>query len=309
MSGERKGRGWGAALVLALFAVLVSAIHPALLIAVPLALLMVALPPARSPYRLVGLVLLALLFAAPRTGTLWYAERGWALVLGAAFVVAVVLWPRGRFVAKGMAAVGAAALVAALALGLSGAWGRVEWSVAQRFREAATFWTARLGASDEPRAQELASTFTRIADMEVLIYPAMVALASLAALAVAWWVYRRLIERSPVSLGPLREFRFADHLVWVLIAGAGLLVVPLGDVAQRAGANLTTFMAALYALRGAAVVLALSAPGGAALFLMIVLTVLMLPFVAGAALVVGLSDTWLDLRARKRAGGDTGSRG
>lgn len=306
MSGEPRSRGWGAALALALFAILASAIHPALLIAVPLGLLMVALPPVRSPHRLIGVVLLGLLFATPRTDTLWYAERGWALVLGACFLAAMVLWPRARFIAKGMVSLGAAALIAGLTLSLGGGWQRIEWSVSQRFHEAATFWTARLGARAEADASELAATFSRVADIEVMIYPAMLALASLAALAVSGWIYGRWVERGPATLGPLREFRFADHLVWLLIAAAVLLIVPLGDVATRMGVNLATFMGALYALRGAAVVLALTAPGGVALVAALVLGVLMLPFFAGAALVVGVTDTWLDLRARVRAGGDTG---
>ena len=307
MAEARRGRGWGAALALGLFAMLVSAIHPALLIAVPLALLMIALPPLRSPYRLIGIVLLVLLFTAPRTGTLWYAERGWALMLGASFLAVVVLFPRARFIGRAVAALAGSATIAGIVLLSSGAWSRVEWSVAQRFREAATYWTARLGASPDTQVRDLASTFEQIAAVEVLIYPAMLGLASVAALAVAWWAYRRLVERSAATLGPLREFRFADHLVWVLILGAALLIVPLGDAAMRAGVNLTAFMAALYVLRGAAVVVALAAPGGLALFVMVAVAVLMLPFVAGAALIVGLTDTWLDLRARRRAEGDTGS--
>ena len=96
----------------------------------------------------------------------------------------------------------------------------------------------------------------------------------------------------------MRECRFADHLVWVLIAGAILLVVPIGDVAARVGANLATFMAVLYVLRGASIVIALTGVGGAGMFLMGVMAVLLLPLVASAALIIGLSDTWLDLRRR-----------
>jgi predicted signal transduction protein with EAL and GGDEF domain len=177
--------------------------------------------------------------------------------------------------------------------------------VDRRFREAASFWVARLEASD-PAMADLSDTFRRVADLEVLLYPAMLALASLAALAVAWWGYRRLVERNGDALAPMRDFRFADHLVWLLIVGVALLIVPLGDVASRAGANLATFMAALYVLRGAAIVVALSNAGGFAAFLMGVMAVLLLPLFAGAALVIGLSDTWLDLR-RHRTSDDAAS--
>ena len=293
----RRG-GWGTALALGLVATLISAIHPALLIAVPLALLLLALPPMRSPYRLVGVLLLVLLFAAPVTGPLWYAERGWALMVGAAFLAVVTLWPGERFLPRAMLAVAAASIGSAGVLLGTGAWQRVEWAVARRFREAAGFWTVRLESSGTPSAMEMADTFRSIADLEVMLYPAMLALASLAALAVAWWGYRRLVDRSGQSLAPLREFRFADHLVWLLIIGALLLLVPLGDVAARAGANLTAFMGALYVVRGAAILLALTGLTGVGAFLMGVIAVLLLPLVATAALVVGLSDIWLDLRRR-----------
>lgn len=298
---QRRG-GWGAALALALVATLISAIHPALLIAVPLALLLIALPPLRSPYRLVGLVLLALLFATPANGPLWYAERGWALVLGALFLAAVALRPGRAFMPRGILAVAAASAAGAAILVGSGGWQRVEFALERRFRAAAAFWTTRLDAAGDPSMARMGDTFRRIADLEVMLYPALLALASLAALAVAWWGYRRLVEHSGEALAPMREFRFADHLVWVLIAGAVLLIMPLGEVASRAGANLATFMAALYVVRGAAIVVALSGAGGFAAFLMGVLAVLLLPLFAGAALVIGLSDTWLDLRRRGTSG-------
>ena len=309
----RRG-GLGAALALALVATLVSAIHPALLIALPLALLLVALPAARSPYRLVGAIILVLLFAEPASGTMWYAERGWAVMLGAVFLGVVTLRPGGSFVHRGLAAVGATSLLGGAVLFASGAWPRVEWALTRRFREASAFWTARLEAADRPALEaagdsslevvegpalgDMGATMQRVAELEVMLYPALLALGSLAALAAVWWCYRRLIDRSGEALSPMREFSFADHLVWILIAGAILLIVPLGAVAARLGANLAAFMAALYVLRGAAIVLALTGVTGVGAFLLGMVSVLLLPLVAGAALVIGLSDTWLDLRRR-----------
>ena len=293
----RRG-GWGAALALALVATLISAIHPALLIAVPLALLLIALPPLRSPYRLIGLVLLAMLFATPATGPLWYAERGWALMVGALFLAVITLRPGRGFLPRGMIAVAAASVASIAILSGFGGWQRVEWAVARRFRDAASFWTARLKGAGDPSMADLSDTFRRVADLETMLYPAMLALASLAALAVAWWGYRRLVERSAETLAPMREFRFADPLVWVLIAGTVLLIMPLGEAATRAGANVTTFMAALYMLRGMAIVVALTGVAGVGAFFLGVMAVLLLPLFAGAALVIGLSDTWLDLRRR-----------
>lgn len=301
----RRG-GWGTALALGLFATLVSAVHPALLIAVPMALLLIALPPWRSPYRIVGLVIIALLLAGPPDGPLWYAERGWTLVLGGTFLAIVALRPGGEFLPRGIAALGATSVVGALVLAATGGWSSVEWSVARRYREAATFWAARMDTAGDPAVADMADTFRRVADLEVLLYPAMLGLASLAGLAVAWWGYGRLAGRDG-ALAPIREFAFTDHLVWLLVAGAALLIAPLGEMATRAGANLAMFMAGLYVLRGAAIVLALSGVSGLSAVLLGVLTVLLLPLVATAALVIGLSDTWLDLRRRGASGGPASS--
>ena len=301
----RRG-GLGAAVALVLGATLVSAIHPALLIALPLALLLVALPVARSPFRLVGVIILVLLFAEPATGALWYAERGWAIMLGAAFLGVVALRPGEAFLHRGLAAVAVTMLFGGAVLLVSGAWTRVEWALTRRFRQASAFWTSRLEAANEPSLADMGATMERVADLEVMLYPALLALGSLAALAAAWWCYRRLVDRSGKALSRLREFSFEDHLVWILIAGALLLIVPLGEVAARIGANLAAFMAALYVLRGAAIVLALTGLTGVGAFLLGMVSVLLLPLVAGAAMVIGLSDTWLDLR-RRRSSDDAAS--
>ena len=255
----------GAAIALALVATLVSAINPGLLIAVPLALLLVALAPARSPYRLIGVLVLVLLFATPASGALWYAERGWALTLGAVFLAVVALRPGRAFLGRGIAAVALTSLIGGAVLLGSGAWRRVEWAIARRFREAASAWTMLVRDSGDPALRDAGDTLRRVAELEVMLYPAMLAIASLAALAVAWWGYRRLTESDGAPLAPTRA---------------------------------ATFMAVLYVLRGAAIVIALTGVGGAGMFLMGVMAVLLLPLVASAALIIGLSDTWLDLRRR-----------
>jgi hypothetical protein len=101
-------------------------------------------------------------------------------------------------------------------------------------------------------------------------------------------------------LGRLRDFRFSDELVWIVVAGIVLVVFPFAAPVTRTGANLLTFMAALYALRGVAVMLSLfGTPGvvggvfGGIVFLMLY------PIVMATTLMVGLTDTWLDLRARR----------
>ena len=102
----------------------------------------------------------------------------------------------------------------------------------------------------------------------------------------------------------IREFRFRDELVWVLIIGIVLVMLPSQLGGARAGSNLVTFMGALYAVRGLAIVLALtgSPSFGSLLFVGIAMLVPAVPIVVmSATFVLGVTDTWLDLRARQRA--------
>ena len=91
------------------------------------------------------------------------------------------------------------------------------------------------------------------------------------------------------------------------VAGVLLVLVPgLGPGALRAGSNLLTFMGALYALRGVAVLVSMSGGafglGGILLVLFAALADSWMPaLVMAAAVLVGLTDTWLDLRARLAA--------
>ena len=50
----------------------------------------------------------------------------------------------------------------------------------------------------------------------------MTAIASLSALGLAWWLYRRVTIRDAQPLGRLRDFKFSDELVWVVVIGAAL---------------------------------------------------------------------------------------
>src|SRR5436309_11792362 len=121
------------------------------------------------------------------------------------------------------------------------------------------------------------------------LLPALLALESLAVLALGWGVYRRL---SPVQIGPplspLTEFRFNDQLVWGLAVGATLSLLPAFQEARNAGYNLLLFFGALYLVRGIGVLVWLSR--GRYLYIVI------LGFVPQVFLIVtlalGLGDTW-----------------
>lgn len=309
-TGDSKGgRGWGAVIGLALVTVAFSVVHPALLIFVPLSLLLLALPPWRPHLVALGIALAAVAFFAPADGPLWYVGRGWGLVLGAWFLLTVLLWPGAGFLSRAFAALGAATASAAVLLSLGHGWGRLDWTITQRFQATAVDTAALLGTGLglEEWSGGVSDAIYQAAELEALLYPALLALASLAGLGVAWWAYRRLSRREHRPLAPFREFRFRDEVIWLLIAGIVLVLIPtVGEgaghsLALRAGSNVLTFVGALYALRGAAVVLALvGAPGIGGALLGAVIVFLLYPLVLAGSLLLGVTDTWIDLRARGR---------
>ena len=60
--------------------------------------------------------------------------------------------------------------------------------------------------------------------------------------------------RLGAALAPFRYFRFSDQLIWALVAGMTITVLPTLDALRVFGANLVVFFGALYALRGFGVI-------------------------------------------------------
>src|SRR5256885_12165709 len=90
-----------------------------------------------------------------------------------------------------------------------------------------------------------------IPDRSARLVPSLLALESLAALALGWGIYQRLsaVKIGPM-LAPLMDFRFNDQLVWGLAVGATLSLLPAFAEAKNAGFNLLIFFGALYLIRG-----------------------------------------------------------
>jgi hypothetical protein len=306
------GRGWGRVAALALVTMVLSVVQPALLIFVPLALLAVALPPRRPLLlALAGMILWLTFGHGIVDRTLWYFERGWALLLGAWFVVMVVALPRRRFLSRALAAVFATTATAAIFLALNrSGWSQLDAAVTAQLRagagDAIATWTRAVGL--ERVSDEVSRTVYAAAELQAKLFPALLGLASLAALGVAWWAFGRLARNERAPLAPLRDFRFRDELVWLLIAGVVLLGLPLNALATRVGENLLTFMAVLYALRGVAVLVVVGGvPGPLGMLFGALLIVFLYPFVMATTFLVGLSDTWLDIRARRQTPSAPGS--
>ena len=210
--------------------------------------------------------------------TLWQPSNavGRALAATAAAGVALVVWMRGL-------GIGWAQLVSGVDHDLSA----YQTSIRDQWRNA--------GAP-----QELIDQTTAIMHSASQLYPALLALAGIAGLRLAWAWYHRLAVRplgSPPA--PFRSFVFNDQLVWGWVGAAALVLIPVPEPWRLVGANLLLVLGVLYAARGLAVVVTqsggIAGPVGAALTLV---AVLVLPFVVGGLTLLGLADTWLDFRRR-----------
>ena len=132
------------------------------------------------------------------------------------------------------------------------------------------------------------------------LYPALLAIAGIAGLRLAWaWYHRLAVRPLGPPPAPFRSFVFNDQLVWGWVAAAALVLIPVPEPWRLLGANLLLVLGVLYAARGLAVVIAqsggIAGPVGAALTLV---ALVVLPFVVGGLTLLGLADTWLDFRRR-----------
>ncbi|MGH7689840.1 MAG: DUF2232 domain-containing protein [Gemmatimonadaceae bacterium] len=144
------------------------------------------------------------------------------------------------------------------------------------------------------------------------LYPSLLLLESLVALAIARATYHRQGRaRLGPPLAPLREFRFNDQFIWGLLAGLIILFLPALSRYERFGENLLVFFGTLYAVRGLGVLSWFLAPGALAIMATVGFAMLWAPFLNAVAAVgflllaiaafgLGLGDTWADWRSRAR---------
>jgi hypothetical protein len=299
-------REWRRAAGLFLILALSSSVRPAVLIGVPFALMVTALPVRKPMALLVGAGLIVLALTGVERSGLWYAERGWALLVAGWFAALTLRWPSSAFLSRALASVGGAvAVAAAFFVVRPGAWSVLDWSVAERLRQGvATALAAMtlLRGGGEAMSPSLVGTIYQAAETQAHLFPAVLALVSIAGLGVAWWLYVRMALGARGALSPLPSFRFDDQLVWVFLAGLVALAVGPGEAWLRAGGNVVVFMGALYVLRGAAVVMFIN--NGLSVLGAVLLAFGMLflaPVILVGALFIGLGDTWLDIREKVQA--------
>jgi hypothetical protein len=270
------------------------------LIAVPIGLSLLAVSGRLWPAA-AGAAVLGLAVGWPGGVGLAPAERGWALLAGAWLVVLTGLAPGWPVLRRALVAVAATFATAAVILALTGGWPGLATALERPLERdiAGAMQFLRDGGGEIAARQAADAAMLRFAEGWRLVFPALLGLATLAALALAALLHEH--ERGR-RVGPLREFRFDGALVWVLIAGLAAMALPLGMAAWRTGANVAAFMAGLYAVRGVAVIVTLWAGAAPVVWVAgIVACLLLYPLALPATVVIGLGDTWLDLRARLRA--------
>jgi hypothetical protein len=243
--------------------------------------------------------------------------RGWVVLLAASFGLVSLLSATSPFFVRALAAVALATGVGFLiALSAPSGVARFQHAAGEEFTRRVSGTIERIQQSmDTPEWKRLAermpaldtwndeseAAMRAVPDSTATLLPALLALQSLAALALGWGIFQRI---SPVSIGPplspLTEFRFNDQLVWGVAVGATLCLLPAFAEGRSAGLNLLVFFGALYLIRGLGV-LAWIARGRYAVIVILSLIPQVCIMLGVLALALGLGDTWLDLRRRARA--------
>jgi hypothetical protein len=227
-------------------------------------------------------------------------------VVAGGFAAISMVWPNRPFFPRALWALGVGiAASGGLLLAVNG-WETVETLMAMRIEEsvqATLQWTE--GLATGPMATRLSETVRQTGRLQGILFPSLVALSTLASLGVAWWLYLRATVGSDRGLEPFREFRFPDPMIWLFIAGIALVLAAEWTVGWgRTGTNLMTFVGALYVLRGLGVLLfvfgGVSLGGG---ILMGVMLLLAAQVFLAAALVIGVGDSWIDIRSRVASAG------
>ncbi|HKA57544.1 MAG TPA: hypothetical protein VKD28_02945 [Gemmatimonadales bacterium] len=306
-------------LVFATFAFVLWA-HPSLLGLPCAALLMIAptgsgvdpasmrvRPPPLLAVAIAALSLALLWLTAISGGRLGAVLSAYIVLVTAAFVALVLL--RSDTVLKqafrslllgGLAT----ALLIQLVWGIDG-WGEIGWEVTREVSFAMRWivkfsppeWIDATFALYEPTVRFMSLT-----------WPGMLALQTLAGLALAWQLHLRLTSLPlGAPLARFRDFAIGDAWVWGIVAWIAVLILPVSGALQVAGTNLGLVAGALYVLRGAAIVVTFAEVFGISSALLVVIAAaaaaLAVPllFLLPGLCTLGITDTWYQYRQRLAA--------
>ena len=229
--------------------------------------------------------------------------RAGAVLLTGTFL-ALTLWrPSGRFARVLISTTVAGLALVAWMWHMGVGWSALQHAVEQDLWRANSELIMRLGQPAAGGGTQLLDEMSAMARTIGSLYPALLMLASLAGLRLAWAWHHRIAQR-PLGQAPagFASFEFSDQLVWGWVVGLALCLLPLPPVWNAIGTNVLLVCAFLYAVRGLAVFSAGSrrVPGHVIATLTLI-AMFLLPFVIGGLTLLGLADTWLDFRRRLTA--------
>ncbi|HVB30423.1 MAG TPA: DUF2232 domain-containing protein [Gemmatimonadaceae bacterium] len=337
-------RGWGK-LILAIAAFLIVPTIPQFQALLPVQHTLLLIVPALAACCLVGWwaggrLTLALVWVAaavylvlqkPDAPSVFFnLQRGWSLLLAGAFGLVCLFGVRRPLFVRALVALSIALLLAVVMSALGPVTAAevhtaVQTELAQRNTQTMNTFNTFIGQHPDDwnnlvkripqlgqMPAETQTMLTALAKAGVGLYPSLLVLESLVALALAWSTYHRLGRaRLGPPLAPLRDFRFNDQLVWGLIVGLTIVFLPTLSAFAVFGQNLLVLFGALYAVRGLGVLSWFLAPGALAVMAIVGFVMLWAPvlnavavlgfmLLALAAFGLGLGDTWADWRNRAR---------
>jgi hypothetical protein len=301
-------------LLLAVFAFVLWA-HPSL-VGLPCAALLLINPGSgnRSGWSqpvagLIGAMSVALLvMSAGSGGRLAAITSTYIVLVTAAFVSVVLLRPAPilRQALRSMAVAGLLTVVLIQALWGSDAWGALAWEAT---RQASIALRSLVELAPANATSEVYAIYEPMVRFVSLTWPGMLALQTLAGLALAWHLHARLASpAAQAQLVRFKDFHMGDMWVWGIVAWLGVLILPVSGTLQVAGTNVGLVVSTLYVLRGAAIVATFAEAFGVSALALVIASAaaaaLAVPllFVLPGLCTLGITDTWYQYRRRLAAG-------
>jgi len=209
-----------------------------------------------AAWALLGVAAIVLLPDATSSAAFATLERGWAVMLVASF--GLVSIASSFHTPLHVRALGGLALALALAvLVLLATHARLVGVTAVLARDLATRPKVALPViyvADGDFRSHISRTYdamvAQLPRVGARLFPSLLSLESLAALALAWRLHGRIsAAQIGQPLGRWRDFRFSDRLVWPLAAGLMCSVLPGLGALRLVALNVTVLFGALYVVR------------------------------------------------------------
>src|SRR5881396_940890 len=286
---------------------------PASLVGLPCAALLILAPASDPPSGggwsqpiagILGAVSVALLViggGGSGGGRLAAVTSAYIVLTTAAFVSLVLLRPDAilRQALRSVVAAGVACALLIQVMWGSEAWRGLAWEATRQASSA-----MRTIVEVAPDAFPIYEPMVRFMS---LTWPGMLALQTLAGLALAWQLHLRLATAGSgvrVPLTRFKDFNIGDGWVWGIIAWLGVLILPVSSVLHIAGTNVGLVVSTLYVLRGAAIVATFAEAFGVSAVALVLMAAaaaaLAVPllFVLPGLCTLGITDTWYQYRRR-----------